>query len=48
MRKNTSTRRGNKRNMGQGAERQATGGRQSGMRASGRQSGSRQSGEKKS
>jgi hypothetical protein len=47
MRKNTSTRRGNKRSVAQGPDRQATGGRQSGMRASGRQSGSRQSGEKK-
>ena len=47
MRKSRSTRRGNKRSMGQGADRQATGGRQSGMRASGRQSGSRQNGEKK-
>jgi len=46
MRKRTA-RRSSKRNMGQTPDRQATGGRQSGMRASGRQSGSRQNGGKK-
>jgi|RhiMetdeSRZDD1v2_1073273.scaffolds.fasta_scaffold820678_2 hypothetical protein len=47
MRKSSGQRRGSKRGMGQGTDRQATGGRQSGMRASGRQSGSRPNGEKK-